>query len=74
MKNVKKYSHDYTLAADANFILFAARKNLEQGYIDAAKKNIEDAREMLDKYLAGDNMKEDDDIYPGWVKGSDLDE
>ena len=69
-----QYSHDYTKAAAAESHLYAAQQlNAHDDPIEAWK-HIEDARQLLQEYLAQDNMVEDDDVADGWVKASDVEE
>lgn len=68
---MKQYSHDYTKAADAESHLYAAQQlNAHDDPIEGWK-HIEDARRLLQEYLAQDNMVPDDDIENGWVRASD---
>lgn len=71
---MKTYSHDYTKAASAQNALFCALQALRSGQGAEAELHILEARDLLDDYLASDNMVEDDDVYPGWVRGDDADE
>lgn len=66
-----QYSHDYTKVAAAESHLYAAQQlNAHDDPIEAWK-HIEDARQLLQEYLAQDNMVKDDDVADGWVKASD---
>lgn len=68
---MKQYSHDYTKVADAESHLYAAQQlNAHDDPIEAWK-HIEDARRLLQEYLAQDNMVPDDDIENGWVRACD---
>lgn len=68
---MKQYSHDYAKVADAESHLYAAQQlNAHDDPIEAWK-HIEDARRLLQEYLAQDNMVPDDDIENGWVLASD---
>lgn len=68
---MKTYSHDYTKVSDADGLLYLALRNLAGERYDLAQDYIEKARGLLLKYLSQDNMVEDDDCYPAWIKLSD---
>lgn len=69
---MKQYSHDYTKVSEAEKSLYAAQQlNAHDDPIEAWK-HIEDARRLLQEYLAQDNMVEDDDVADGWVKASEV--
>lgn len=68
---MKTYSHNYEKPSRVQSILFFALEALRSGNTFDAKKSIMEAREILDEYLAGDNMIEDNDLADGWVKHSD---
>ena len=71
---MKQYSHDYTKVSEAESHLYAAQQlNAHDDPIEAWK-HIEDARRLLQEYLAQDNMVEDDDVADGWVKASEVEE
>lgn len=72
-RNMKHYTHDYTLASEAEALLYRAQVNLRTGDQDSVCKYIELAREKLQRYLSQDNMVEDDDVYPGWIKANEVD-
>lgn len=65
------YTHDYTLASEAESQLYTAQNLLRQDDTQTAMEAINCARELLDRYLSQDNMVPDDDV-DGWVKLSDL--
>ena len=68
---MKQYSHDYTKVTDAESHLYAAQQlNAHDDPIEAWK-HIENARRLLQEYLAQDNMVPDDDTENGWVRASD---
>ena len=68
---MKTYSHDYTKVAAAESHLNTAQQlNAHDDPIEAWK-HIEDARQLLQEYLAQDNMVEDNDVAFGWVKSQD---
>lgn len=68
---MKKYSQDYTKVAEADSLLYRATRLMANDCHDAALERINEARELLQQYLNADNMVEDDDVYPGWVKATD---
>lgn len=68
---MKIYTHDYTLPSQVASQLYFAQQQLQQGDNQNALAAIGCARELLDSYLAQDNMVEDDDAE-GWVKLTDL--
>lgn len=71
---MKQYSHDYTKVSEAESHLYAAQQlNAHDDPIEAWK-HIEDARRLLQEYLAQDNMVEDDDVADGWVKAHEVEE
>ena len=69
---MKTYTHDYTLPSQVDSQLYFAQQQLQQGNIQTALAAIGCARELLNSYLSQDNMVEDDDVYPGWIKATDL--
>lgn len=68
---MKIYTHDYTLPSQVASQLYFAQQQLRQDNIQTALAAIDCAREILDSYLAQDNMVEDEDV-DGWVKLSDI--
>ena len=68
---MKIYTHDYTLPSQVADQLYFAQQQLRQDNNQTALAAIACARELLDSYLAQDNMVEDEDV-DGWVKLSDL--
>lgn len=71
---MQQYSHDYTLPAQVERVLFLALEDLRNDHVFEAKRSIMKAREILQQYLNQDNMVEDDDVADGWVRASDLKE
>ena len=69
---MQKYSHDYTKVSEAESHLYAAQQLNAHGDPIEAWKHIEDARRLLQEYLAQDNMVPDDDVADGWVKASEI--
>jgi hypothetical protein len=39
---------------------------------DAALERVNEARDLLQNYLNGDNMVEDSDVYDGWCKSYEV--
>lgn len=68
---MKTYSHDYTKVSTADSLLHLALRNLAGEKYDLAQGYIEEARGYLQEYLSQDNMVEDEDCYPAWIKLSD---
>lgn len=69
-RSMKQYSHDYTKPSEVESLLYSAQRLMANECYDAAIERINEAREILQKYLAQDNMVEDDDVADGWVKAS----
>lgn len=65
------YIHDYTLPSDVARNLYDAQEAFASGDYYEGQRLISVCRQLLDKYLAGDNLVQDDDAY-GFVKISDL--
>ena len=68
---MKHFSHDYTKASEAQNMLFLALENLRNGHTYEAKRDLLTARQLLDEYLAADNMVEDDDVEDGFIRARD---
>lgn len=68
---MKQYSHNYTMVSEAESLLYSATRLLANDCPDAAVERINEVRQLLQQYLAQDNMVEDDDVAYGWVKSSD---
>ena len=71
---MKQYSHDYTKPSEADSLLYSATRLMANECYDAAVERINEARQLLQEYLAKDNMVEDNDVADGWVKTSDVEE
>lgn len=71
---MKQYSHDYTKVAEAESHLYAALQLDAHEDPIGAWGQIEDARRLLQEYLAQDNMVVDDDVADGWVKAHEVEE
>lgn len=67
LSRLNQYSHDYTLPAEAESLLFSAQCLLANDCITAAAERIGEARMKLQKYLNQDNMSLDDDCADAWV-------
>lgn len=66
-----QYVHDYRLPDQALEYLFYARRMLAIDFIDIASDYIEMARCSLEKYLAQDNVRPDEENKNGWVRMDD---
>ena len=62
---MQQYSHDYTKVKETQNRLFLALEELRNGHTYEAKQDIMKARQMLDDYLAQDNMIPDNDTENG---------
>lgn len=71
---MKQYSHDYTKPSEAESLLYSATRLIANECYDAAVERINEARQLLQEYLAQDNMFEDDDVADGWVKAHEVKE
>jgi len=71
---MQQFSHDYAKVAETQNVLFLALEDLRNGHTYEAKRGIMKAREMLDEYLAKDNMIPDNDVADGWVRYSEAQE
>lgn len=71
---MKQYSQDYTKPSEAESLLYSATRLIANECYDAAVERINEARQLLQEYLAQDNMFEDDDVADGWVKAHEVEE
>lgn len=71
---MKQYSHDYTKPNEAEKLLYRATRLMANECYEAAVERINEARQLLQEYLAQDNMVEDDDVAVGWVKAHEVEE
>lgn len=71
---MKQYSHDYTKPSEAESLLYRATRLMANECYVTAVEFINDARQLLQEYLAQDNMVEDNDVADGWVKAHDVDD
>lgn len=69
---MKTYIHDYNKPSEVDSLLYRAQRLIANECYDAAAERINEARELIQQYLAEDNMIEDDDVADGWVKMSDI--
>lgn len=69
---MKTYSHDYTKPSKVENLLYRVTRLMATESYYTADILIHEARELLQRYLAEDNMVEDDDVADGWVKMSDI--
>ena len=68
---MKIYSHDYTLPAEVDNLLYSAQRLIANDQISAAADRIGEARLALQQYMAADNMVPDDDTVDGWIRQQD---
>lgn len=68
---MKQYSHDYTKPKKAEQLLHEVQVEMRWQNHYQAQQKINEARQLLQEYLAQDNMVEDDDVVDGWVKAND---
>lgn len=66
---MKIYSHDYTLPSKAEAKIHEAYVKCQDPVV---KQLIEEAQELLRKYLAQDNLAKDDDVSDGFIKQTDI--
>lgn len=71
---MKRYTHDYTKAAEANAHMYAAYLAARTGDKDRAVKHILNARQLMDEYLASDNMVPSEDIAFGWCRAEEVEQ
>lgn len=69
---MKRYSFNYELAAQASSILYHAQQCAAREQWLAVTKCIDSARVTLDRFLAQDNMVEDNDCCDFYIKATDL--
>lgn len=71
---MKIYTHDYSLPSAAESLLYKAQKAFAEDAPETALQHINQARELLETYLAGDNIKADADAYGFFKQGEMFDE
>lgn len=71
---MKTYSHDYTNPYEAEVLLYIASWLIANEYYDSAAERINEAKNLLLRYLTQDNTIEDEDAADGWVKMSEITE
>ncbi len=71
---MKKYSHDYTKVSEAESLLYRVTRLMANECYDAALERVNEARELLQTYINGDNMVEDSDVYDGWCKSYEVEQ
>ena len=69
---MKQYTNDYTLIQEAMDALYSATRLHANECYPAALQRINKVRTLLTQYLSQDNMTEDDDVYDGWCKASEV--
>lgn len=70
---MKRYTHDYTKAAVAHEYMYFAYLAARTGDKDRAVKHILNARQLMDEYLASDNMVPSEAIAYGWYRAEEVD-
>lgn len=68
---MKIYIHDYSKPSEAEGLLYRATRLMANECCDAAVERIKEARQILQKYLAEDNMIIDRDSI-GFIKAGDF--
>lgn len=68
---MKKYAIDYTKICAANNCFFCALQQLSDDCLDAARKSIEDGRQLLHDFLSQGNLIENPDLTDGFVRLSE---
>lgn len=68
---MQQFSHDYTKVSEAMESLYSATRLIANECYDAALQRVNEARGILDEYLAQDNMIPDNDLADGWVRHSE---
>lgn len=68
---MQKFRNDYTLVQQADEALESAQTLHNNECYAAVLKRIDEARQLLQQYLAKDNMAPDDDAHNGWVRYDD---
>lgn len=71
---MKRYKHDYTKAAAAREQMSFARLDVRIGDMDRLRIHVLNAWQLLDEYLASDNMVPDEDIAFGWYRTEEVDQ
>lgn len=71
---MQRYSHDYTNPSVVDYLLYRASKLIANESYDEARVRINEARHLLQEYLASDNMVPDDDVAYGWYKAQEVDQ
>ena len=70
---MQKYRHDYTNPSVVDYLLYRATRLIATECYDEARVRINEARHILQEYLASDNMVPDDDIAFGWYRAEEVD-
>lgn len=71
---MKQYRLDYTKVSEAESLIYRAHRLMILECYDAARERISEARQLLQEYLAGDNMVEDDEVAYGWYKAEEVEQ
>lgn len=70
---MKRYTHDYTNPSVVDYLLYRATRLIATECYDEARVRINEARHLLQEYLASDNMVQDDQVADGWYRAQDVD-
>lgn len=71
---MQRYSHDYTKVSEVESLLYIAQNLMATERYISARERISEARQLLQEYLAGDNMVEDDEVAYGWYKAQEVEQ
>lgn len=69
---MKRYTHDYSKPSEAESVLYSATRLMANESYDHALERINEARTILQQYLAQDNMIVDDEVEGGYVRAQDI--
>lgn len=70
---MQQYRHDYTNIIVVDYLLYRATRLIATECYDEARVLINEARHILQEYLASDNMVPDDEAAHGWYRAQDVD-
>lgn len=71
---MKRYTHDYTKAAQANAHMYSALHYARREDLTNCIAQILAARRRMDEYLASDNMVPDEDTAFGWCRAEEAEQ
>lgn len=69
---MKRYTHDYSKPSAAESVLYSATRLMANESYDAALERINEARTILQQYLAQDNMIQDEEVEGCYVRYQDI--